>query len=74
MMRWSFQFAQGCEPVAPSVEPERLDEAGELGATVGDRRRNVGEGLHAPRLDLDLRGDQLAGEVRARAGVPAAAA
>ena len=63
MIRWSFQFAQGCEPVAPSVEPERLDEADELRAAVGDRRRNVGEGLDAPGLDLDLGGDQLAREV-----------
>ena len=64
MMRWSRQLAHGCVPVAPRVEPQRLDEGGELGAPLGERRRDVGERLLLAGLHLDLGRDQLADEVR----------
>ena len=62
MIRWSFQFAQGCDPVAPSARPRGSTRWNELGAAIRDRRRNVAEALHPPGLDLDLGGDQLARE------------
>ena len=62
-------------PVRPGMragraqrQPERLDERGELRAPLGHRGRHVGEGLAPPRLDLHLRGDQLADEVRLELG------
>src|SRR6185503_13622086 len=45
-------------------EAERLDERAELGAPLGERRRDVRERRLLARLHLDLRGDQLADEVR----------
>ena len=43
---------------------QRLDERLELGAPLHERGRDLGEGLAAPGLHLDLGGDQLADEVR----------
>ncbi len=45
-------------------QPEWLDERRELGAPLGERRRNVRERLLLPCLDLHLGGDELADEVR----------
>ena len=63
MIRWSFQFAQGCEPVAPSVSPSGSTRPTSWQAPIGDRLRDLGERLQAPGLDLDLGGDQLAREM-----------
>ena len=57
-------------PVRPGVRPGRAEEQAhrlgerlELRAPLGHRAGNVGEGLLAPRPDLDLGGDELADEV-----------
>ena len=52
-------------------EPERIDERGQLGAALRERRRDVGERRLLARLDLDLGGDQLADEVRLERRPPA---
>ena len=58
-------------PVGPGMrsrrgepDPERLDEGVQLRAALRHRGGDLGEGLAAAGLDLDLRGDQLADEVR----------
>ena len=37
MIRWSFQLAQGWEPVAPSASPSGSTSADELDAALGER-------------------------------------
>ena len=58
-------------PVRPRVragraerQPHRLDEGAQLGASLDERRRHVGEALAAPRLHLHLGRDQLTDEIR----------
>ena len=63
MIRWCFQSAHGCVPVAPSEDPHRLDERLELGTALGHRAGDVGERVLPARADLDLGGDQLADEM-----------
>ena len=62
-------------PRAPRVrargaerDPEPVGERGELGAPLADRLRRLGEALAEAGLHLDLRGDQLADEVRLEVG------
>ena len=62
-------------PVGPRVrpgrgktDPERVRERFELHTPLRHRRRDVGERLEPPGLDLDLGGDQLADEVRLEHG------
>ena len=45
------------------LEPQPVDEGPELIPARAEERRGVAEALAATRLDLDLRGDQLAHEV-----------
>ena len=67
MIRWSCQGLHGCVPVAPSAIP-----SGSTSACSCARRRpsqpDLRERRAAPRLDLDLGGDQLADEVRLEHG------
>ena len=63
MMRWSRHELHGCVPVAPSATPKRVGERAQLLAALAEERGGLGEGLAASGLDLDLGGDQLAGEV-----------
>ena len=63
MIRWSFQLAHGCAPVAPRTSP-----SGSTSDASCRRRsaRTAGTSANvsvAPRLDLDLGRDQLTGQV-----------
>ena len=53
------------------LEPEVVGELGELRAALAHRFGGLGEGLAAAGPDLDLRGDQLADEMRLELGDPA---
>ena len=58
----------GVRPRGPEREAEWLDERGELGAALGEGRRDVRERRLLPGLDLDLGRDQLADEIRLERG------
>ena len=70
MIRCSCHGDHGCVPVAPSAIPSGSTSGLQLRSALRHRSRDVGERLAAPRLDLDLGGDQLADEVRLEQRAP----
>ena len=63
MIRWSFQFAHGCEPVAPSASPSGSTRPTSWSRRSAISRGHVRERVDLAGLDLGLGRDQLAGEV-----------
>ncbi len=62
MMRCSCQGLHGCVPVAPSATPRVAGEREQPAPALVLALERVGEVLALAGADLDLRGDQLAGD------------
>ena len=72
MIRCWVQGLKGCTPVIPSAQAETVGGRAQVDAALGQLGGGAGQFGMRARLELDLAGDQLAGETVAHAGSAAA--